>query len=157
MAYAVADLHNAIEKWASKGAGPFFVREHIDVRDVTASGIAASFDHSSAYGQWGELMLELLVIHDAPTNVLMPSTLFPSTAGLHHVAHIVSSFSEAGELLSASGFPEVLRAHTASGRPFAFHDARHELGHLIEIYEDSPSLRAFYEQVRVAAIAQYER
>jgi hypothetical protein len=145
LAYAVSDVRVAALRWTHRGAGPFFIREHIEVVDVTSDGEPVTFDHSSAYGQWGEMMIELVVLHAAPEVIRVHST------GLHHVAHIVPDFVTAADSMVAAGFPEVLRAHTASGRPFAFHDARHELGHFIEIYAHSDSLRVFYETVRVAS------
>ena len=46
----------------------------------------------------------------------------------------------------------MLYAETATGMPFAFHDALAERGHLIEIYERTAPLARFYDMVRTAAI-----
>jgi hypothetical protein len=43
-------------------------------------------------------------------------------------------------------------AETSDGTAFAFHDARSELGHHIEIYEPTVHLRSFYAMVREASI-----
>ena len=60
LAYAVDDVFGAAELWAERfGAGPFFVAQHIPVTDVIYRGQPGVFDHSSAYGQWGELMVEI--------------------------------------------------------------------------------------------------
>jgi hypothetical protein len=53
--------------------------------------------------------------------------------------------------LIGGGRPEMLYAETGTGVAFAMHDARPELGHYIEIYEDSERLRGFYDMVRSAA------
>lgn len=142
LAYGVADVEAAARRWAiHHGAGPFFVRRHIAVRDVLVDGEPGQFDHSSAYGWLGSLMVELVAVHDPPAL---------SWSGLHHVAHFVDSFEQAGAELDALGWPPALVA-TAGGTRFAFHDARSDLGHLVEIYEPNDDLRRFYAMVSAAA------
>jgi catechol 2,3-dioxygenase-like lactoylglutathione lyase family enzyme len=143
LAYAVGDVVEAATTFAARtGAGPFFVIEHIPLVDSRVRGTDAPFDHSSAYGQWGELMVELVQEHTPP--------LVPPGA-VHHLAYLVDSLPQAAAWCAASGWPEVLLATTAGGQRFAFHDARATLGHLVELYEPSPRLRAFYAMVRAAA------
>ena len=61
IAYAVPDAFEAAKRWAKDfGAGPFFISEHIPVTDVSYRGSPSSFDHTSAYGQWGDIMVELV-------------------------------------------------------------------------------------------------
>lgn len=142
MAYGVTDVEAAARQWVARcGAGPFFVRHHIEVTDVVVDGASGSFDHSSAYGQWGPVMVELVAVHSPPSL---------AGIGLHHVAYIVDSFDEGVAELSADGRPQVLLARAGS-TDFAFHDARDDLGHLIEIYERSTGLIGFYDMVRAAA------
>jgi len=105
----VDDMHAAVTEWEAKGAGPFVVREHIEVEP-------SWFDHSSAYGWWGEIMVELVHVH-APAEL--------SWCGAHHVAFFVESFADAQAQLTAAGFPSVLTAR-AGTTDFAFHDARSE-------------------------------
>lgn len=145
IAYAVTDVRAAAAAWAARGIGPFFVREHIEVHHVRIDGDPGTFDHSSAYGQWGEVMVELIHQHDGGPEPVVGSS------GIHHVAHLVERFDAAASELSASGHREVLYAETSTGMPFAFHDGRAERGHLIEIYERTPPLARFYDMVRGAA------
>jgi hypothetical protein len=64
---------------------------------------------------------------------------------------MVDNFAAEHAELIASGRSEALYAETATGMPFAMHDARLELGHHIEIYEGNERLRGFYEMVRTAS------
>jgi hypothetical protein len=146
IAYAVDDVERAAASWAARGVGPFFVRQHIEVTNVRVRGRASSFDHSSAYGQWGDLMVELIHQHDGGDGPVV------GPAGIHHVAHFVDDFHHAAARLTADGHREVLYAETTTGMPFAFHDGGVERGHLIEIYERTAPLARFYEMVRTASV-----
>ena len=145
IAYAVDDVEGAIASWVAHGIGPFFVREHIEVANARIHGRAAAFDHSSAFAQWGDVMIELIHQHDAGDTTVV------ATSGIHHVAHFVDEFAAATTSLTAGGYGEVLYAETSTGMPFAFHDSLDERGHLIEIYERTTALQRFYDMVRDAA------
>jgi len=141
IAYGVDDLAAAVAEWEARGAGPFVARHHIEVARAIVFGEPGVFDHSSAYGWQGHLMVELVQVHS-------PSGL--AHVGLHHLAYFVESFSDATVELEAAGYPAALVARAGS-TDFAFHDARPALGHYVEIYEDSERLREFYAQVRATA------
>ena len=53
--------------------------------------------------------------------------------------------------LVAQGHELAMSARTASGLVFHFVDTRATLGHMVELYEPTPGLRAFYSMVRAAA------
>lgn len=145
IAYATDDVRAAAGRWVRRGVGPFFVLDHIAVVDVEIDGVSATFDHSSAYAQWGSVMVELICQHDPGPDPVVPSS------GIHHVASFVDDLDTAGDALVRDGFPRRLLAQTSGGQAFAFHDARASLGHLLEIYEQTDRLRAFYTMVRDAA------
>lgn len=144
IAYAVdpdVDLTDAAHEFRVRtGAGPFVVAEHIAVRSAVITGQPARFDHSSAYGQWGSLMVELVQEHT-------PSVI-GRTTGLHHLAYLVESLDATIESCARRGWPLLLDATTSGGQRFVFCDARESLGHLVELYEPSAPLLAFYEHVR---------
>jgi catechol 2,3-dioxygenase-like lactoylglutathione lyase family enzyme len=143
VAYAVTDVRRAAASFAERtGAGPFFVVEHIAVSSAHVRGQIGAFDHSSAYGQWGEVMVELVEEHSPP--LVAPGRV-------HHLAFMVPSLAEAEAWCLGHGWPEVLLATTTGGQQFAFHDATSGLGHLVELYEPSDRLRAFYVFVATAA------
>lgn len=153
IAYAVRDVRAAAEHWAeSVGAGPFFVNEHIAVRDVRYRGAPATFDHSSAYGQWGSVMVELVQDHTVGPSAVR-DVVGEGGEGLHHVAFLVDDLAAARASLTARGWPEamVATAGTGAGTVFVFHDATSELGHMIELYERSDRLVGFYAMVAAAS------
>ena len=142
VAYAVSDVHVAADRFAATtGAGPFFVIEHIALAEARVHGVPGEFDHSSGYGQWGDIMVELVQEH-TPALVVPPS--------VHHVAFMVDDLRTSIAWCAAQGWPEVMFARTTTGQEFAFCDARAILGHLIEMYEPSPRLLEFYAKVAAA-------
>lgn len=124
------------------GIGPFFALDHIAVRDVVYRGEPAEFDHSSAFGQWGPIMVELLCDHGG---------LFAGHRGVHHVAHLVPELDVARQWCTENGFAEAMSATTARGMPFVFHDATATLGHYIELYEPNPGVLGLYQLVADAS------
>ncbi len=148
IAYAVTDIRVAAAQWVHRGAGPFFTNDHIEVRNARLFGESGVFDHSSAYGQWGDVMIELICQHNPGPKPVV------GTSGLHHLAFFVDDIALAAEHLEASGYPEALYGEAGSAlsaMPFAMFDARKELGHLIEIYPSTDRLKAFYAMVKDAA------
>ena len=151
IAYMVDDVVDAAEDFASRlGAGPFFVRRNRITGALGPDGEPGAFDHTSAYGQWGRLQIELVQTHTADP------AAFAATAairdGVHHVAIMVESFAEQQRVYAESGWPALLSATTPNGNDFAFHDARPQLGHLVEIYEPRPSILRLYRTVADAAV-----
>jgi Glyoxalase/Bleomycin resistance protein/Dioxygenase superfamily len=150
IAYAVEDVRAAARSFAARvGAGPFFVRHHDLPRHVDHRGEPAGFDHSSAYGQWGHLQIELVQVHSAEPASL--ADIVHRRSGIHHVATFVASIDAEQARLVEMGWPPVMTAETASGLRYAFHDARPQLGHLLEVYEPSPGVLKLYSMVAAAA------
>lgn len=151
IAYHVVDVQEAAARMtADCGAGPFFLAKHIPLESCLYRGTAIDFDHSSAYGQMGNVMVELIQQHgDTPSAVR--EMFGANEEGLHHVACFVDDLATATKHYGASGYPLAQAASTAGGVNFNFLDARERLGHMIELYEPSTMLTGFYGMVRDAA------
>ncbi len=151
IAYFVNDVVSAASRMHRLfGAGPFFVIERIELAWGEHRGRSCPFVHSSAYGQWGEVMLELVQQDEdgpSPFRDLFP----PGAEGLHHVACLIDDLDTAIAGCNAAGWPLAARAATRTGVEFAFADASQALGHMIELYEPTDSLRDFYRFVRESA------
>ncbi len=153
IAYHVPDVTSAaLRMSAEMGAGPFFLAEHIPLERCVYRGREISFDHTSAYGQMGNVMVELFQQHgDGPSAVR--DMFGPEDEGLHHVACFVDDLTAATKHYEGAGFPLAQAASTAVGVDFNFIDARSRLGHMIELYEPSPILTGLYDMVREVAAA----
>jgi catechol 2,3-dioxygenase-like lactoylglutathione lyase family enzyme len=151
IAYHVPDPEASARQFARDfGWGPFFLYEHISLASCLYRGVPASFDHSSAYGQAGEIMVELITQHDDRPSVLRD--LYGAAAvGIHHVAHFVPDLAAALDQAGAAGAEVALDACTSTGTRFAMLDTTRRLGHMIELYEGTGGLLKFYRHVRRAA------
>jgi Glyoxalase/Bleomycin resistance protein/Dioxygenase superfamily len=149
VAYAVEDPATAVEErdglWPE---GPFVVSPHIELVEVLHRGGSGRLDHSSAYANAGNVMIELITVHSAEP-VGLAAAASTAAAGLHHVARFADDLDVATAELSAAGVEPVLWARTAGGVRFAWFDTRPRLGHLLEVYEPHPHLLAFYERLGV--------
>jgi hypothetical protein len=64
IAYIVPEVRAAAQRWAGRvGAGPFFVFDHFELT-ATHDGKPAVLDHSPAFGQWGDVQVELIQLHE---------------------------------------------------------------------------------------------
>src|SRR6478736_2963484 len=91
--YAVEDLEAGITRFAATfGAGPFFVMEHIEFQTVTFAGEPAVYDHSSGFGRWGSILVELTQVHDAQPEGLREALAAPGS-GIGHVAWLADDLA----------------------------------------------------------------
>jgi catechol 2,3-dioxygenase-like lactoylglutathione lyase family enzyme len=148
--YVVDDIPRAVD-WAvgTLGAGPFFLIDHVEFDEVTYHGRPAAYDHSSAFGQWGEIKLELTQVHSASPAGLA-AALGGATPRPGHVAWLADDLEAETERLTASGLPLF---HTGRAGPVRAHwfDARATLGHHVEVLQRAPELMEFYELMRSSA------
>jgi hypothetical protein len=151
IAYHVPDPESAAHDFARMfGWGPFFLYEHIPLASCSYRGKAVQFDHSSAYGQAGEMMIELIAQHDDSPSVLR-EVFARHEVGIHHVAYFVPNLAESLGQARTLGTDIALDAVTSTGTRFAMLDLTQRLGHMVELYEAEGDLLKFYRYVRRAA------
>ncbi|MGY6638129.1 MAG: VOC family protein [Erythrobacter sp.] len=153
LAYKVNDLEAAaLAHTRAFGSGPFFVLRHVALSSSQHRGVERPFDHSSAYGQWGAVMVELVVQHNPEPSAL--HDMFPygsGREGLHHAALFVDDLGAAIARFADDGAPLAQLSVTKGGTAFAFVDTKASLGHMLELYEPSEMLTGFYDFVADAA------
>ena len=151
LAYHVPDPSEAARRYAAAfGWGPFFLMEHIALERSIYRRQSAAFDHSSAYGQAGDVMIEFIAQHgDGPS--ALRDMYGPTESGLHHVASFVPDLAATVAGFRDRGYEAALEARTTTGVDFVMIDTSRDLGHMIELYEPVSQLRRFYEHVRNAS------
>ena len=151
IAYAVSDIYKGIDKWISDfGAGPFFIAEHIPIKNVIYRGQPSELDITVAYGQWGEIMIELVQDNGEGPSIIR-DLYPPQKSGLHHLAYFVNDMDLVSAKLVEEGYVLAMSGQAGENR-FQFFDAISEMGHFLEIYEPIESLKYLYERVRSASI-----
>ncbi len=153
IAYFVDDIDAAASAHsAAFGSGPFFTLRQIPLTRSVHRGVERPFDHSSAYGQWGDIMVEFVQQHNPDPSAC--HDLYPAGSGrhgLHHTAVWVDDLQAAIAEFEAAEMPLAQLSTTEFGTDFAFVDASATLGHMIELYEGDEGLRGFYAMVKDAA------
>ncbi len=151
VAYHVPDPVAAAERCARDfGWGPFFLMEHIPLTSSLYRGVPAEFDHTSAYGQAGELMVELITQHNDGPSALR-DLFAPHETGVHHVACFVDDLAATVQSYRDDGIEAALDAQTKTGVRFVMLDLSAALGHMLELYEPNDDMRRFYAHVRKCA------
>lgn len=150
IAYFVPDLVKAaLAHSALFGSGPYYVADHIPLSLCLYRGREAELDHSSAYGQWGEVMVEFVQQNNDGPSVFRD--MYPDGGeGMHHVALIVDDIAVSMRVFEEAGHDTGLYAEVGD-MAFAMMDCRRSLGHFVELYEPTPALVGVYELVRSAA------
>lgn len=147
-AFHAPSIEEHAARWAGEmGAGPFYIFDRIALSKSLYRGAATRFDHSSAYGQLGDMMIELIHQHD-DTPSAVRDMFAADEAGLHHAAIFVDNVAKAIAQAERRGMAIALDAVTADGVRFVMADARAKYGCMLEFYEPSELLRNFYAFVR---------
>jgi pyruvate/2-oxoglutarate dehydrogenase complex dihydrolipoamide acyltransferase (E2) component len=127
----VPSLGSAMHSWArATGAGPFFTFPALAFKDYQYRGSDAAPSISVATGYAGEVLLELVELHDdtaSPWREAGVGTLLPSL--------MVENLDAALVAEAAAGHECVTRGTYSFGAGFAFVDARSSIGTLLHIVE----------------------
>jgi hypothetical protein len=151
LGYVVEDLRRDVPRFAAAtGAGPFLAMEHIAFDEVTYRSEPAVYDHSSAFGQWGPIIVELTQIHDAQPAALRDALVAPG-AGIGHVGWLAESLTDEVARLEASGMTPF---HTGRAGPASavWLDGGALFGHPVEVLQRRDELLRFYAMVREAFV-----
>lgn len=145
--YVVDDLPAAAERFAAvTGAGPFLLIEHVPLEVVTFDGAAGGYDHSTAFGQWGPVMVEISRVHAASPAGLEAFLGGSRPPHVGHVGWLADDLEAESERLAVAGLP--LR-HTGRGGPVQahWHDGATVTGHPVEVLRRCPEILGFYQAI----------
>jgi len=149
--YVVSDIDEAVRETVGRfGAGPFYLAEHMEFDEVNFEGEPAAFDHSSAFGQWGAIRVELTVIHSTDPPGLGRAMAPHGPGHVGHVGFLVDSLEEASERLEAVGLPAYHAGRTGPVSAI-WHDGRATLGHSVELLQRNEFLDGLYERLADSA------
>jgi hypothetical protein len=155
LGYVVDDLERVATHLAQTvGAGPFLHIGHVMLSGATFEGAPAQYDHSTAFGQWGPMILELSQVHTAQPDGLRAFFGFPEAGGspaIGHVAWLVDDLEAESAELESCGLPLV---HTGTSGPVSahWHDGGVLFGHPVEVLRRCPEILGFYAAVAAVSV-----
>jgi hypothetical protein len=152
IAYFVPDAAAAAQRHiALFGSGPYYLAEHIPLEVCKYRGQPGELDHTSAYGQWGEVMVEFVQQNNPGPSVFRD--MYPAgRQGMHHVALIVEDLPGTMRQFEAAGHVTGLYAIVkGTDAPFVMMDCVATHGHFVELYEPKALLLGFYDLVKNSA------
>lgn len=149
-AWVVPRLEDAARRWhATTGIGPFLINRNIELDRPRYRGRPGATRFSTAIAQHGEAQIELVEQHDDGPSAYR-DTVPAGTTAFHHIAFIAADFdadlahyTDQEIAVAADGYFGPVR--------YAYVDTAPTLGHMIEIIEDKPAIRAFFAAIRKAA------
>jgi hypothetical protein len=151
IAYFCGDVRRAaLDHHRLFGSGPFFVLDRITLARATYRGAENDLVHSSAYGQFGSVMVEF-VQQDSEGASPFREMFAEGETGLHHVALFEDDLEAAVARFASKGHAEAFRGTMDDGFQFVFIDTLASLGHMVELYRPVPALVGFYDMVADAA------
>ncbi|WP_340588842.1 VOC family protein [Erythrobacter alti] len=150
MSWVVNDLEEAARRWhRTTGIGPFLVNRHIPIANPVYCGAPGPVDFSTAIAQAGPVQVELVQQHDDNPSCYRDS-IGKGSEGMHHIAMMASDYDAAVRHYEDQGFSVASSGLFGTVR-FCYIDCRKTLGHMVELLEDSPSIRSFFAAIARAA------
>lgn len=147
VAYVVDDLDTAIARWIEVvHAGPFFRIDNALIEDMRYRGRPAEAALSLAVGNSGGIQVELIQLLDGA-----PSVYRELPHGVHHLALLARDFDADSARLERLGHRVAWSLTLPGICKVRYHDTLAALGHFIELWESTETLRGLLEMVETAA------
>jgi hypothetical protein len=153
-AYLVEDLEASCRRLHRLlGIGPFLGGGVLRLTDHRYRGHPAEpVELRAVFAQSGDLVIELIQLLSTGPSAFR-DMYAPGEEGLHHVAIIAGDYEAERDALVGLGYPIASEFRTSAGVSVAFADTRAELGHMLELYPDHPTVCEPYARTRAAAEA----
>jgi Glyoxalase/Bleomycin resistance protein/Dioxygenase superfamily len=151
-AYVVRDLEEACARFNRLlGIGPFVGGNEFELASHVYRGRAADpIKLRIAFVQSGNLNIELVqLVSGAPS--AFHDMFTRDQQGFHHQAVFCANYREQRDEFVAQGCPVASEFTVSWGAQICYIDARHIVGHMIELYPEDAILRDLYRQSRDAA------
>ena len=149
-AWVVPKLEIAARNWhATTGIGPFLINRDLPLEAPRYRGRPSATRFSTAVAQHGDVQIELVEQHDDGASAYR-DTVAEGSTGFHHIAFIAEDFDADLSHYTRQGLTVAADGRFGPMR-YAYVDTSATIGHMIEIVEDKPAIRAFFGAVRKAA------
>jgi len=148
LGYVTDDVEAAAMEWVrALGAGPFFVLKGMGFQSWSYKGALQEMTLDIAFGQVGDLMVELIRPNGPWPNVY--GKAMPTGCRAHHHGYLVPDLDAAAANLG--GAELVTQADLSSETELRYFDTRDRLGLFVELITDSQESHGFFELSAQAA------
>lgn len=150
LGYVTQDVEAAAMHWINKGiAGPFFLMKGAVFGEWNSEGKTASATLDIAFGQSGDVMIELITPRDGALDLYRSELLKTRICNPHHLGYLVKDLEAVGQSLDTE--KRVVRATLDSKNYFEYYDTRPLFGQFTEIIQDCPENQQFFDFAKKAA------
>ena len=148
LGFVTPDIAAAADDWVRRtGAGPFFLLPGMTFSDWSYNGNPQEMTLDIAFGQSGDVMIELITPRGSWPNVYGPA--MPTALCVpHHHGFLVGDVDGWAQHLNA---PLVTRASLSPQTELRYFDCRDTLGQFVELITDTAESRAFFDHALAAA------
>lgn len=144
--YWVDDLDAAMaQATALLGVGPFRVLEHVDLGDFRFRDEPAVLDHTAAFTAWGQVLLELNLVHRVEPPELREA-LRIAPGAVSHVAWTTADLADENEHLATAGC--ALLTTSVGGAVANWFSGGSLFAHPIEVHQPPRAVQDFWRSVR---------
>ena len=136
MGFVVDDFDGPIKHWTEKlNVGPFFILEHLDLKDFHYKGNKSNIDFSVAISFSGDMQIELIKQHcDTPSIYNEYSEI--KRGDLHHICRLTPDISNDIKIFENQGYKNIQGGETEGGGiKFAYLDTQENYGSILELAE----------------------
>ena len=136
MGFVVDDFDGPIKHWTEKlNVGPFFILEHLDLKDFHYRGNKSNIDFSVAISFSGDMQIELIKQH-CDTSSIYNEYSEIKRGDLHHICRLTPDINNDIKILENQGYKNIQGGETEDGGiKFAYLDAQENYGSILELAE----------------------
>ena len=149
MGFVVDNFEEPIKHWAEKlNVGPFFILEHLDLKEFQYKGNKSIIDFSVALSFSGNTQIELIKQHcDTPSIYNEHSKI--KRGSLHHICRLTPNINKSIEILKSQGYQNIQSGETSDGGiKFAYLDVHENYGSILELAELAEENLAITEAIK---------
>jgi len=152
LGFLVEDIREAMDSFTKHiNAGPWFLMERIQIRNVNYRGRVTQINASLAYGNSGHVQVELIQQHDDVPSVFT-EVIRTRGYGLHHQGIAVRDFD--AELNRLKDMGHEVAAYAVNDIPSraAFLDTKGKFPTMIEVMETNETVEAMFTAIYHASV-----
>jgi hypothetical protein len=152
LAFVVEDVHAGMESFTRHvNAGPWFLMERVQVRNVKYRGHPSQLDLSIANANAGHLQIELIQQNDAAPSVFT-EIIQTRGYGLHHQGIAVRDFDAQLEKYERMGCEVAVYAENDIPVRAAYLDTKGQFPTFLEIMETNDTVEAMFSAMYHASV-----